>query len=85
MNELHFLIGNRMMIRRLKKVLSQLPSKRRQKIIISTDTQITKKIKKILQNVKDWNLNIEERHEREKKREEDVGKRLANNYEYEKL
>ena len=43
--ELHSLLEKRLMIRRLKKdCLAELPSKRRQKIQISTDPKIIKKI-----------------------------------------
>lgn len=44
--ELHYLLKNRIMIRRLKKeVLTQLPDKQRQKLIVETDKNIIKEIK----------------------------------------
>ena len=47
--ELHWLLEKKIMIRRLKKdVLSELPSKRRQKIEVTTDPAIVKKIRAIL-------------------------------------
>ena len=83
--ELHFLINNRLMIRRLKKeVLTELPSKRRQRIIISTDQKITKKITKLLNKVKNWDENIEEKNAEEKRREKEISKKI-NNYEFDKL
>lgn len=47
--ELHFLISQSFMIRRLKKdVLSELPEKRRQKIQISVDEKKLKEIRRLL-------------------------------------
>ena len=44
--ELHYLISNKVMIRRLKRdVLTQLPDKQRQKIIVETDKAVIKEIK----------------------------------------
>ena len=83
--ELHFLINNRLMIRRLKKdVLTELPSKRRQRIIISTDQKITKKIGKLLKKVKNWDEDIEQKNAEEKRREQEISKKI-NNYEFDKL
>jgi SWI/SNF-related matrix-associated actin-dependent regulator of chromatin subfamily A-like protein 1 len=49
--ELHFLLKDRIMIRRLKKdVLTQLPDKQRQKIVVETDKGIVKEIKELLSN-----------------------------------
>ena len=50
--ELHYLLSTLFMIRRYKAdVLSQLPSKMRQKIPIEADAKISKRIEKILSNV----------------------------------
>ncbi len=47
--ELHFVLSQNFMIRRLKKdVLSELPSKRRQKIQVAVDEKAVSQIKKIL-------------------------------------
>lgn len=47
--ELYYLLKDKVMIRRLKKdVLTELPEKQRQKIIIETDKAITKEIKYLL-------------------------------------
>ena len=47
-NELHYILSKNLMIRRLKSdVLSELPSKRRQKIEVQCDSKIIKKIDKI--------------------------------------
>lgn len=47
--ELYFLLNTNLMIRRLKKdVLSELPSKRRQKIEINVDAKISAEIQKLL-------------------------------------
>lgn len=49
-DELHLVLSNTVMIRRLKsQVLQELPSKRRQKIQVETETRIVRSIKKILQ------------------------------------
>ena len=53
--ELHLTLTNSFMIRRLKSaVLTQLPAKRRQRISISTDSNIVKKIHYMLKKVKGW-------------------------------
>jgi SWI/SNF-related matrix-associated actin-dependent regulator 1 of chromatin subfamily A len=50
--ELHFLLNQNFMIRRLKKdVLHELPEKRRQKIQITVDEKMTSQIKKMLNNM----------------------------------
>jgi len=73
------------MIRRLKsEVLTQLPSKRRQKISILTDITISKKIGKLLNKVKNWDDNVDERQQDEERRKEEIGKKI-NNYEFDKL
>jgi len=47
--ELHCILEKKMMIRRLKKdVLKELPSKRRQKIEVTTDPKIVSQIRAIL-------------------------------------
>lgn len=47
--ELHFLLNQNLMIRRLKRdVLSELPAKRRQKIEINVDSKISNDIQKLL-------------------------------------
>ena len=47
--ELYFLLNTNLMIRRLKReVLSELPSKRRQKVEISVDSKISAEIQKLL-------------------------------------
>ena len=47
--ELHYLLGQNLMIRRLKAdVLSELPAKRRQKIEVQVDAKILKEIRKIM-------------------------------------
>lgn len=47
--ELHFLLSQNLMIRRLKRdVLSELPSKRRQKIEINVDSKISAQIQSLL-------------------------------------
>lgn len=49
--ELYFLLKDRVMIRRLKKeVLTQLPDKQRQKILVETDKNTVKEIKELLNN-----------------------------------
>lgn len=48
-NELHYILQNSVMIRRLKKdVLSELPPKRRQKIQVQTDSKIVSQIQALL-------------------------------------
>ncbi|CDW80246.1 snf2 family n-terminal domain containing protein [Stylonychia lemnae] len=52
--ELHYVLSQSIMIRRLKKdVLSELPPKRRQKIQVQTDPKLLAQIKKILNNLMD--------------------------------
>ncbi len=47
--ELYFLLNENLMIRRLKRdVLSELPSKRRQKVEINVDAKISSEIQKLL-------------------------------------
>ena len=85
MQELHFMIDKRVMIRRLKNdVLTQLPSKRRQRIIISIDKTIAKKISKHLRKVKNWDEDINQNVEEEAQRKEELSKKI-NNYEFDKL
>jgi seryl-tRNA synthetase len=74
-----------MMIRRLKsEVLSQLPRKRRQRIIIAIDKDKAKKISKLLNKVKNWDEDIEKRTEEENKKKEEISKKL-NNYEFDQM
>jgi len=48
-----------MMIRRLKsEVLTELPAKRRQKIVVPTDQHCIKKINQMLKNIKKWDDTI---------------------------
>ena len=48
-----------MMIRRLKsEVLTELPAKRRQKIVVPTDPHCIKKINQMLKNIKKWDETI---------------------------
>ena len=55
MRELHLMLENSFMIRRLKcDVLKQLPAKRRQRISITTDSNLVKKIHYMLKKVKGW-------------------------------
>ena len=57
--ELHMLIEGSIMIRRMKSdVLTELPSKRRQKIAISTDSNQVKKIHWMLKKIKNWSDKI---------------------------
>lgn len=49
LKELHFILDNSIMIRRLKKdVLGELPSKRRQKVTVKTENSTVKKIQGLL-------------------------------------
>jgi SWI/SNF-related matrix-associated actin-dependent regulator 1 of chromatin subfamily A len=49
------------MIRRLKsEVLKELPAKRRQKIVVSTDPHTMRKIGQILKRIKNWDDKIKE-------------------------
>jgi hypothetical protein len=58
MRELHLMLEKGMMIRRLKsEVLTELPAKRRQKIIVQTDAHTLKKIALMLKKVKTWDEN----------------------------
>lgn len=60
--ELHYLLNQQIMIRRLKKdVLKELPQKRRQKIHIQTDPQIVRQIQAIFQETgtKNWDQLLE--------------------------
>ena len=58
------IIERSIMIRRLKsQVLKQLPSKRRQKIAISTDSNQVKKIHWMLKKIKGWQDKIGRRGE----------------------
>ena len=55
MRELHLMLEKGLMIRRLKsEVLTELPAKRRQKIIVQTDVHALKKISQMLKKVKTW-------------------------------
>lgn len=64
MRELHILLENSFMIRRRKnEVLSQLPAKRRQRISISTDPNLVKKIHYTLKKVANWQDTIGRRGE----------------------
>ena len=55
--ELHYVLSQSMMIRRLKKdVLAELPPKRRQKIQVQTNDKIVNQIKKILNNLNSGDL-----------------------------
>jgi SWI/SNF-related matrix-associated actin-dependent regulator 1 of chromatin subfamily A len=57
--ELHLLLEGSLMIRRMKTdVLTELPSKRRQKIAISTDSNMVKKIHWMLKRIKTWSDRI---------------------------
>jgi hypothetical protein len=48
-----------MMIRRLKsEVLTELPTKRRQRIVVPTDPHCIKKINQMLKNIKKWDETI---------------------------
>lgn len=56
-NELHFILKENLMIRRLKKdVLTQLPDKIRQKVEIESDKKITKQIAQV--RIKNLNLYL---------------------------
>eukprot|EP00826_Nyctotherus_ovalis_P056106 TRINITY_DN7516_c0_g1_i3.p1 TRINITY_DN7516_c0_g1~~TRINITY_DN7516_c0_g1_i3.p1 ORF type:complete len:461 (+),score=131.55 TRINITY_DN7516_c0_g1_i3:104-1486(+) len=58
-DELHLILSNTVMIRRLKsQVLQELPSKRRQKIQVETETRIVRSIKKILQKWTEKELKL---------------------------
>lgn len=58
MRELHLMLEKGLMIRRLKsEVLTELPAKRRQKIIVQTDAHTLKKISMMLKKVKNWDEN----------------------------
>ena len=49
-----------LMIRRLKsEVLTELPAKRRQKIVVSTDMVTVRKISMMLKRVKNWDEKIQ--------------------------
>ena len=64
MRELHLVLENSFMIRRLKtEVLTQLPEKRRQRISITTDSNLVKKIHYMLKKVKGWQDTIGRRGE----------------------
>jgi SWI/SNF-related matrix-associated actin-dependent regulator of chromatin subfamily A-like protein 1 len=55
MRELHLMLERGLMIRRLKsEVLTELPAKRRQRVIIPCDATILKKIGQLLKKVKGW-------------------------------
>ena len=52
LNELHYLLSQQLMIRRLKTdVLAELPAKRRQNIEVSVDQKVLKEVKKLLSKV----------------------------------
>eukprot|EP00347_Sterkiella_histriomuscorum_P013935 403362793 len=58
--ELHYILSQSVMIRRLKKeVLDQLPPKRRQKIQVQTDAKLVTQVKKILNNLKNDEGDVE--------------------------
>lgn len=59
MRELHLMLEKGLMIRRLKsEVLTELPAKRRQKIIVPCDNHAVRKISLMLKRVKDWDEKI---------------------------
>jgi SWI/SNF-related matrix-associated actin-dependent regulator 1 of chromatin subfamily A len=59
--ELHLMLERGIMIRRLKsEVLKELPAKRRQKIVVSTDPHTMRKIAQILKRIKNWDEKIKE-------------------------
>ena len=60
MRELHLMLEKGLMIRRLKsEVLTELPAKRRQKIVVSTDMVTVRKISMMLKRVKNWDEKIQ--------------------------
>ena len=59
MRELHLMLEKGLMIRRLKsEVLTELPAKRRQKIVVATDAHAVRKISLMLKRVKNWDEKI---------------------------
>ena len=59
MRELHLMLEKGIMIRRLKsEVLTELPAKRRQKIVVQTDPHAVKKISMMLKKSKQWDEKI---------------------------
>lgn len=60
MRELHLVLEKGIMIRRLKsEVLTELPAKRRQKIVVATDAHVVRKISMMLKRVKNWDEKIQ--------------------------
>eukprot|EP01022_Parablepharisma_sp_SALTPOND_P029228 TRINITY_DN728_c0_g1_i12.p1 TRINITY_DN728_c0_g1~~TRINITY_DN728_c0_g1_i12.p1 ORF type:complete len:603 (-),score=97.59 TRINITY_DN728_c0_g1_i12:519-2327(-) len=58
-DELHLILSNTVMIRRLKsQVLQELPSKRRQKIQVETETRTVRSVQKILQRWTEKEINL---------------------------
>jgi SWI/SNF-related matrix-associated actin-dependent regulator 1 of chromatin subfamily A len=65
--ELHLMLEKGLMIRRLKsEVLTELPAKRRQRIIVPCEATALKKIKEMLKKVKNWD---DEKKEKESKKD----------------
>lgn len=61
MSELHLMLERGIMIRRLKsEVLTELPAKRRQRVIIPTDNALVREIGQLLKKVKSWEEGGEE-------------------------
>ena len=59
MKELYFLLNTHLMIRRLKKdVLSELPSKRRQKVEINVDPKMASEIQKLLNKTSGYLIRL---------------------------
>ena len=57
-DELHLILSNTVMIRRLKaQVLNELPSKRRQKIQVETETRLLRSVQRILQKCTEKEIN----------------------------
>ena len=60
MREIHLMLEKGLMIRRLKsEVLTELPAKRRQKIVVATDQHSVRKINLMLKRVKNWDEKIQ--------------------------